>query len=431
MSSRIGLGIRGHGVVAEVDSFGHVYSGDAILRWVVAGDDRWYDPTKESSVRQTTREGFPIVVTKVRVPTGDATVIAYAVAASGTSVIVLEVRNESTLPFAMVLSDPAWRTVRTPVPMHDRATQDAMLAHVGLPQESVIHPIGHQAGLRFVYDPSARLSAEAIESLPNVDQIAAGWERALASATRLNVPDHGLVKDMNSIRCAMLLGAHEQENLVDQVIATNELIRMGEKSATNFDDVELNDYLGAIEDVLRVPRRGLFGRALRRRSASPASAAWYVDSMLTGAAFALHKLGQHRAADDVREARSRLGADSELPPVGDLGALSPMKRLARIDREFAHVATRGGGVCTDVLPLLSGPRIGNPNETWLGVNFEAHGLACIHGTVGYAVRWHGERAALLWEASEPTVLPLTSSRNDSHWHTNELRGEVLLEAPQA
>ncbi len=147
--------------------------------------------------------------------------------------------------------------------------------------------------------------------------------------------------------------------------------------------------------------------------------------MLTGAVFALHRIGQHRAADDVRDIRERLGAFSALPDAGDLGAMSPMKRLVRIDREFARI----GSTTTDILPLLSGPRIGNPNETWLGVNFEVHGIAAMHGTVGYAVRWHGERAAVLWEASEPTVLPLTSVLNDPEWHTNELRGESLLAAP--
>ena len=432
MSSAIALGIRGRGVAAEVDLHGCVRMGDGSrLRWAIAGDDRWYDPEKESSVRQTTREGFPIVVTKVRVPTGDATVIAYAAAVGGDGMAVLEVRNESTLPFAVVLSDPSWRTVRTPVPMHDAATQNAMLNHVGLPAESVIHPIGHQASLRFVYDAKARFDAEAIEALPGVEQIASGWERALASATRLNVPDHGLVKDMNSIRCALMLGAIDLDDQVDQVIATSELIRMGEKSAANFDDVELNDYLGAIEDVLRAPRRGLIFRLLGRGAQDAAVTSWYVDSMLTGAAHALHKLGQHRAADDVMKARARAAVVSETPPASDLAALSPMKRLARIDREFAHVEARADGLFTDVLPLLSGPRLGNPNETWLGVNFEAHGIACVHGTVGYAVRWHGDRAALLCEASEPTVLPLISSQNDTSWHTNELRGEVLLVAPNA
>ena len=425
MSTGIALGIRGHGAVAGVDSVGRVnVRGAETQRWVVAGDDRWYDPTQESSIRQTTREGFPIVVTKMRVPTGDVTAITYCAAHSGTTAVIFEVRNESTLPIALVLADPAWRTIRNPVPMHDRATQDAMLAHVKFPADSVIHPIGHQGSLRFVFDPQGRFNAESIESLPTVDQVASGWERALASATRLNLPDHGLVKDMNSIRCSLLLDEAESNDVIDQVIATNELIRLGEISAATFDDVELNNYLGLIEDAVRGKKnRGLLARW--RRTDTTEQSPWYLESMLTGAVFALHRIGQHRAADDVRDIRERLGAFSALPDAGDLGAMSPMKRLVRIDSEFARIRS----TTTDILPLLSGPRIGNPNETWLGVNFEVHGIAAIHGTVGYAVRWHGERAAVLWEASEPTVLPLTSVLNDPEWHTNELRGESLLAAP--
>ena len=116
-NSRYKIGIRGSGALAEVDNAGLIHFGNSkLLRWVIAGDDRWYDPSADASVRQTTRDGFPIVVTKMRVPTGDVTTLAYCVADHG-GVVVFEVRNESTLPFAVVLSDPAWRTVRNPVPM--------------------------------------------------------------------------------------------------------------------------------------------------------------------------------------------------------------------------------------------------------------------------------------------------------------------------
>ena len=37
-----------------------------------------------------------------------------------------------------------------------------------------------------------------------------------------------------------------------------------------------------------------------------------------------------------------------------------------------------------------------PSE-WLGQGVEVHGVPSRHGTVSWAVRWHGERPALLWE----------------------------------
>jgi hypothetical protein len=70
-NSRYKIGIRGSGALAEVDNAGLIHFGNSkLLRWVIAGDDRWYDPSADASVRQTTRDGFPIVVTKMRVPTG-------------------------------------------------------------------------------------------------------------------------------------------------------------------------------------------------------------------------------------------------------------------------------------------------------------------------------------------------------------------------
>ena len=37
-----------------------------------------------------------------------------------------------------------------------------------------------------------------------------------------------------------------------------------------------------------------------------------------------------------------------------------------------------------------------PRE-WLGIGVEVHGLPSRYGPVSWAVRWHGNRPALLWE----------------------------------
>ena len=39
---------------------------------------------------------------------------------------------------------------------------------------------------------------------------------------------------------------------------------------------------------------------------------------------------------------------------------------------------------------------------WLGVDFEAHGLAIgLASTLSFAIRWHGDRPAVLWEVTGP------------------------------
>jgi hypothetical protein len=224
------------------------------------------------------------------------------------------------------------------------------------------------------------------------------------------------------------MGVAEQNDVVDQVVATTESIRLGEK----LNDVELNDYVAGIEELLKGKQRAGLLRSLLRRSRTTEAAPWYVDAVLSGATFALHKLAQHTAASDVRLAHAELSTKTqftEVPPPGDFYALSPMKRLLRVDCEFVRTRLQYSQSGVDVLPLLTAARLGNPSETWLGVNFEVHGLIAGSGTVGYAVRWHAERAAVLWEASDTSVLPVTSMANDPAWSENELSGEVLLASP--
>jgi hypothetical protein len=67
---------------------------------------------------------------------------------------------------------------------------------------------------------------------------------------------------------------------------------------------------------------------------------------------------------------------------------------------------------------------------WFGNNFEVFGLPTSGGgTVSLAVRWHGDRPAVLWEQSPDADGPqtLTSPVLAPEWSTSELVGEVLWE----
>ncbi len=68
---------------------------------------------------------------------------------------------------------------------------------------------------------------------------------------------------------------------------------------------------------------------------------------------------------------------------------------------------------------------------WRGQGLEVHDAptrAC--GRVSYAVRWHGDRPALLWEC-ERAGARLRAPGLDSEWSTTEPRGEALLAAAPA
>jgi hypothetical protein len=67
---------------------------------------------------------------------------------------------------------------------------------------------------------------------------------------------------------------------------------------------------------------------------------------------------------------------------------------------------------------------------WFGQGIEVHGAPTRHGIVSYAVRWHGERPALLWEVRDPTPgLTVTCPGLDPTWSSTEPDGEALLAAP--
>jgi hypothetical protein len=86
----------------------------------------------------------------------------------------------------------------------------------------------------------------------------------------------------------------------------------------------------------------------------------------------------------------------------------------------------------DLLPAV-------PAE-WYGQPIEAHGVPTAWGTLSYAVRWHGERPALLWELvphREPGVAAALGDRVpvlrapglDPGWRSSEAEGEALLAVP--
>jgi hypothetical protein len=78
----------------------------------------------------------------------------------------------------------------------------------------------------------------------------------------------------------------------------------------------------------------------------------------------------------------------------------------------------GGLVLLSVLP-----------DEWVGQSLTVHDAPTRHGCLSFAVRWHGERPALLWELRpHPGVehVTLRAPGLDSEWCTTDLRGETLL-----
>jgi hypothetical protein len=68
-------------------------------------------------------------------------------------------------------------------------------------------------------------------------------------------------------------------------------------------------------------------------------------------------------------------------------------------------------------------------EGWVGQGIEVHDAPTHHGTLSFAVRWHGDRPALLWDLKSRSPLReirITAPGLDPAWSTNAARGEALL-----
>jgi hypothetical protein len=380
------IGVVGGTWRATVTRWGAVvpHDGGPPLDWAVAGDERWHFPRDERSVRQTLLRGVPVVETRMRVGGGDAVHRAYAVA-DGDGLTVVEVENRSAQPFAVAFTRRDVRTTR-PIP-------DVPFVGVELPPGSWVAPVGHRASVRIALAHRAPSAGPLPQRLPTPDQVARGWEQQLAVGARFEGAA-GAGVPVARLRAALLLdGAGDAaDDPAGYLFAVRELTELGIDPRPVVDAVA-----GALERMTR-PRR------------SADVVPWDVDAGAEAAWQILRAAGERRGATDAVRLRRALAAAApppSEPPTGP-AALGWLRwRLAVDDRHGA----------VDLLPAPL------PAQ-WTGHDVEAHGLRVGNGTVSLAIRWHGSRPALLWEAHG--VRRLTCSGLDRGWSTDRPAGDALL-----
>jgi hypothetical protein len=106
-------------------------------------------------------------------------------------------------------------------------------------------------------------------------------------------------------------------------------------------------------------------------------------------------------------------------PAGAAATLAALRALV------VHEPAPGGPLA--VLELLP-----DVPPDWYGRPLEIHDLPTAYGRLSFAVRWHGERPALLWQfdhAAGVSGVTLRCPGLDPSWSSGEARGEVLLERP--
>ncbi len=370
------IGVRGAKWRASVTAWGAVVPSDGsdVVEWWVAADDRWHTPSAERTVRQRLVDGTPVVETTLRVPGGDVVHSAYCVADHG-GLTVFEIENRSSLPVAVAFSRRDVLSARPPT-----ATR---VEGISVPSESVLFPVGHRASIRIALSHHSPGLATLPGDVPSPTQVANGWVAQLERGPRLVLPDSALSERVISQRAEVLLTAPSPDDDVAWLLTVQQWFRLGE--------------------VDRWPSDDLAERA--ERIARPQPLVWDDIAALDAAAEVFERLGERRAAADAhRLARSVDTTPPARPPDG-------VRFLAWIDASLLR-AVDGG---YDLLPAAVPQR-------WFGQPIERHG-----DDVSFAVRWHGDRPALLWENHRGGRLRCPGL--DPTWSCREARGEALLAAP--
>jgi hypothetical protein len=111
-----------------------------------------------------------------------------------------------------------------------------------------------------------------------------------------------------------------------------------------------------------------------------------------------------------------LGGNADVPPEEGHDVATAAAFCSLVRRLLVHETPEGLALCAMV------------PEAWSGQSFEVHGAPTSAGVLSFAVRWHGERPALLWElrGRPPASVRLEAPGLDPGWSTRKPEGEVLL-----
>jgi len=383
-------GVLGGQWRATVTAWGAIepWDGTPVLDWHIAADDRWHSPQHEPAVRQATADGAPVVETRVRIPNGDAVQRVFSVADAG-GLTVIEVENESPLPIAVAFNRRDVRSARPP--------SAAPIRGISLPPDAVLFPVSHRATLTVALAHDGSGAGALPVGLPSAQQVASGWVAMSDRASRFVLPDLASVESLVAARCELALAgpAHPDDDPVGFLIGVGQLVRMGERA-----DDWVPDVAHAVE------------QAVKR-----AEDDWALPDAFVAAEVVFASAGEDRARRDLATMLRRRGSEVEVLP-----SLAPegVRLAAWLER---HLVDRHGRLLPAGIPLA-----------WLGANIEAYHLPVgADARLSLAIRWHGERPAVLWEVEGDTAegggITFTAPIVAPLWSTVEPKGEALWPSP--
>lgn len=346
----------------------------------------------------------------------------------------------------------------------------------GTAQAAVIVPVPHRVTFRAVIPLDVDRTTFP-EVLPGAAEVAEGWRVQLRDAARVGLPDAARVAAFDALPATLVLAVADAAGgtLDDRLALAEALATVGftEEAAAviagvllAIDDAHLlgradaaveHGAATALGRLLQRHRDGDLARAglelavraaqrlaaaqrparvlRRRRPSVPFTARTRED--VAALATVMDQAGEERAAADTRALCTALGAEDDPVPaaagVGDeldalLAAASPT--VAWPGHTGWAQAARATNLLVESLVRADPDAVAvaaEVPEAWLGQNFEAHGFRTPAGVVSFAVRWHAERPALLWEVVDG-VAPLTvrAPGLDERWTSGDPAGEALL-----
>jgi len=217
----------------------------------------------------------------------------------------------------------------------------------------------------------------------------------------VQLPDEGLVEAITAARCDLLLAGpvDQGDDVVGFLLDVAELGRLGDGAEA---------WMSEIADPIA---------SIARTSGSD------VEEALQSCERLALSAGDQRAANDIarllaRRARGRIGHEPEKIQSTSFSEVRRGESVGQFVNEIERRICDRGEMLSSGLP-----------SRWLGTNFEVHGVPTgPRSSVSFAVRWHGERAAVLWE-QEGEQIRLSAPSIDSAWSTDDWVGEVLWAAP--
>jgi hypothetical protein len=385
----LSVGVVGGGPPALVDAAGTVHPAGAgwVCEWWIGADDRWHIPVHEVAVRQQRLANVPVVETAMRVPSGDAVQRVYGVSAPGNPIVV-EVENRSPAPFVVAFV------------VRGVTRASASGAHASIDNAFVLS--WSRAPSRWARSVGAPVQMPVVTGRAEAGPFPGARDRG----GRLEVAFLHPVAHRTTVRMAVTHAktppAFDVRALPDADAVATGWRRLLDRGM----QVQLPDR--PLEARLRAARGEVLLRGQGTRPAPSVVAAledWGFDAEAEAAWRRLGTRDRRRAA-----ARPAPGSWAALDGIVDDAELLVAARRLLVD----DPRDRTGPVvlCVD-----------HP-DPWRGQALEVRHAPVVGGACSYAVRWHGDRPALLWDAPAGTVVRIPGL--DPDWQSDTPSGEALL-----